>query len=55
MCHLKESIALFFISFSTGFVIGRLYLNERRISKLEKNIFILDNKIKDLEEDLIKK
>ena len=50
MCHLKDSIALFFISFSTGLVIGRLYLNERRIFNLEKNIFILENKIEDLKE-----
>lgn len=55
MCHLKDSIYLFVISFSTGLVIGRLYLNERRIFKLEKNIFVLENKIEDLIDISLKK
>jgi hypothetical protein len=55
MCYIKDNISVFFISFSTGLIIGRIYLNEKRIYNLEKSIFILENKIDDLIDVITKK
>ena len=55
MFDLKDTIPLFFISFSVGITIGRIYLNEKRIYNFERNIFILENKVDDLRDDLLKK
>jgi hypothetical protein len=48
MCHIKDTISIFLISFFIGLIIGRIYLNEKRIFNLEKSIFVLENKIDDL-------
>ncbi len=48
MCYLKDLVSLFFISFYTGLIFSGIYINEKRINSLEKNCFILENKIEDL-------
>lgn len=55
MCYIKDTIPIFLITFSTGLIIVKLYLNEKRIYKAEKNVFILENRLDDLKDVFLKK
>lgn len=48
MCNLKNIEIVFFISFSVGLIIKKLYLNEKRIYNLENCILMLENDINDI-------
>lgn len=55
MCYIKDTIPIFLITFSTGLIIVKLYLNEKKIYKVEKNVFILENRLDDLKDVFLKK